>query len=42
MKLPLFFIIGKLNGVDNVVINGRLINEEQPRLHRLYSPSFEL
>jgi uncharacterized membrane protein len=42
MKLPLFFIIGKLNGVDNVVINGRLINEVQPRLHRLYSPSFEL
>jgi hypothetical protein len=32
MKLPLFFIIGELNGVDNVVeyaINGRLIIEEQ-------------
>ena len=42
MKLPLVFIIGELNGVDNVVeyaINGRLIIEEQTRLHRLYSPS---
>jgi hypothetical protein len=43
MNLPLFFIIGELSSVDNVVeyaINGRLIIEEQPRLHRLYSPSF--
>jgi hypothetical protein len=36
-------IIGEPNSVDNVVeytINSRLIIEEQPNLHCLYSPSF--